>query len=155
MSDCVIAAKAKYPFLAETDTSPYVRNTHIVLCLYLSVCLLQYSWMKFISMRCANVNRPDPDDSQQKKKRLEKAKLKDTTKHDYPQIPVCDDISYEWNMTRLSKEIERIKPNNDVLVDLMHQTFCSDEHPVSLVCEKFPLLKSPGHVCWKIYGSYS
>ena len=113
-------------------------------------------------MRCANVNRPDPDDSQPKKKKLEKAKLKDTTKHDYPKIPTCDDVSYERNMTRLSKELEKTKPNNDVLVDLMHQTFpnrrqwiISDEHPVSLICEKFPLLKSPGHVSWKIYASYS
>ena len=123
---------------------------------------MQYSWMKFISMRCSIVNRPDPDDSQQKKRKLEKVKLKDTTKHDYPQIPVCDDVSYERNMTRLSQEIEKIKPNYDVLVDLMHQTFptrrqwiISDEHPVSLVCEKFPLLKSPGHVCWKIFASCS
>lgn len=116
--------------------------------------------MKFISMRCTNVNRPDPDDSQPKKKKLEKTNLKDTTKHDYPQIPACDDVSYKRNMTRLSKELEKTKPNNDVLVDLMHQTFpnrcqwiLNKEHPVSLVCEKFPLLRSPGHVSWRVLTS--
>ena len=42
-------------------------------------------------------------------KEKEMDKLKDTTKHDYPQIPACDDVS------GTSKELEKTKPNNDVL----------------------------------------
>ena len=104
-------------------------------------------------MRCFNVNRPDPDEPQPKKKKLDKTKLNKTAKHDYPETLVCDDVSYERNLTRMYKELEKTKPNKDALVDLMHQTFpnrrkwiISEEHPVSLVCKKFPLLKSPGHV---------
>ena len=89
-------------------------------------------------MHCFNVNRPDPDEPEPKKKKLDKTKLSKTAKHDYPEIPACDDVSYEQNLTRLSKELQKTKPNNDALVDLMHQTFpnrrqwiVSEEHPVS------------------------
>ena len=68
-------------------------------------------------MRCFNVNRPDPDEPEPKKKKLDKTKLSKTAKHDYPEIPACDDVSYERNLTRLSKELQKTKPNNDALVD--------------------------------------
>ena len=114
--------------------------------------------MKFISMCCFNVNRPDPDEPQPKKKKLDKTKSERSTRHDYPEIPFCDDVSYERNLTKLSKELDKTNPIHESLVDLMHQTFpnrrkwiISEEHPVSFVCEKIPLLKSPGHVSIFVY----
>lgn len=107
--------------------------------------------MKFISMRCSNVNCPDPDEQQvqPKKNKLESM----TAQHSYPQIPSCDDVSYERNMRRMTKELEKTKQNHDILVDLRTQTFpnrwkcvINEQHPVSSVCDKFLLLKSPGHV---------
>ena len=50
-------------------------------------------------------------------------------------------------------ELEKSKPNLEILIDLMKQTFpnrrawiIGEEKHVSTICEKFPLLKSPGHV---------
>lgn len=107
MTDCAIAAKAlvaKYPFLGDTEGKPH------------------FSWMKFISIRCSNVNRPDPDKPKPKKRKLD-TKVVKTAKNNYPLIPPCDDISYERNMAMISKEFEKTKLSNEVLVGLMQQTF--------------------------------
>ena len=77
-------------------------------------------------------------------------------KHNYPTILASDEESYERHMTRMTKELEKLNPNPDILIELMRQSFpnrrnwiITEEHPVSAVCEKFPLLRSPGHVSIK------
>ena len=77
MSDCAVVAKAlvaKYPFLSDTGTKPHVSDAWSSFA-SMFFCLLQYSWMKFISMRCFNVNCSDPDEPQPKKKKLDKTSL--------------------------------------------------------------------------------
>ena len=105
--------------------------------------------MKFISTRCSNVNR----DTSVELKPAKKTKIDDVQKHEYPSVVASDAVSFERNMKRMSTEMEKVKPNPEILVDLMKQTFpnrrdwiIQEGHHVSLVCEKFPLLKYPIHV---------
>ena len=63
---------------------------------------------------------------------------------------ICDEVSYNRNMSRMVAKLEKSKPNLEILIDLMKQTFpnrrawiIGEEKHVSTICEKFPLLKSP------------
>ena len=95
--------------------------------------------MKFISMHCFNVNRPDPDELQPKKKKLDKTKSERSTKHDYPEIPFCDDVSYEQNLTKLSKELEKQILFMNPLLILCIRHFLIDGNGSSVKSILYPL----------------
>ena len=107
--------------------------------------------MKFISTRCANVNRGSSLESQPKKQKL--ATLSGASKHQYRDIPPCDAVSHERNMMKIAKELKKTTPTSDVLIDTMQQTFpnrrqwiLNETHSVFSICEKYVLLKSPRYV---------
>ena len=89
-----------------------------------SVLFIQYSWAKFISQRCSNVNRnSDSDVPKPKRKQMET----NLTKHQYLQdsqsIVVNDTVAFTRNMKKLAAEMSKTKPSPANLEDIMKQTF--------------------------------
>lgn len=111
--------------------------------------------MKFISTRCSNVNREN-DGNEVKSKRPKKEQT--IGKHfylcDVDSISVDDTVSFDRNITKLSSELQKTNPSSEVLYALMEQTFANRRSSVlkcelslSEICEKYPLLRKPKHVC--------
>ena len=100
MSDCSVPAKAivkEYTFLAdasEDGKEPHVRMFYFILPFPI-IIIMQFSWMKFISQRCSNVNRGESADAP----KLKRSKVKIKGKHQYVDdvnsIIVDDEISLE------------------------------------------------------------
>ena len=121
--------------------------------------------MKFISTRCSNVNRAHENDGNEVKSKHPK-KEKTLGKHiylsDVDSLCVDDDVSFDRNIKKLSSELLKTNPSSDVLYALMQQTFANrrslilkSELSFSGICEKYPLLRKPKHVCeWNLYYNY-
>lgn len=85
-----------------------------------------------------------------------KSKLDDNTAHLYPPLHGEDDVSYSRNVELLQNELEKAKPRNEVLKDLMCRTFpnrwgtfINSKEPGSLLeyLSQFPVLKKASFVC--------
>lgn len=126
---------------------------------FLYILFLQYSWAKFISTRCSNVNRNNDSDLP-KSKRRKVEPLQITSKHQYlhdsQSIVINDSVAYSRNTKKLATELSKVKPSPLVLEDLMKQTFpnrrssiLNGDVGIIQICESFPLLRKPKHVSLK------
>ena len=68
-------------------------------------------------------------------------------------IVIDDEVSFEWNIKKLSAEMPESNPSSDILDSLMMQTFANRRKSilesritVSEICDKYPLLRKPKHV---------
>lgn len=79
-------------------------------------------------------------------------------KHQYmesiEEIMVDDTVAFDRVIKRLSLEVSKPHPNPQVLEDLMNQTYpnrrasiLAGEVGVIELCDKYPLLRKPKHVC--------
>ena len=114
---------------------------------------MQFSWMKFISQRCSNVNRGESADAPKPKRSKVEIKGKHQYVDDVNSIIVDDEISLERNMKTMSSELSKTKSSPEVLDELMKQTYrnrrasvLSGGVGVLEICDKFPLLRKPKHV---------
>ena len=67
---------------------------------------------------------------------------------------IDDTVAFNRNMKKLTAELLKAHPTSENLEDLMKQTYhyrraciLSGELSSLDVCDKFPLLKKPKHVC--------
>ena len=113
---------------------------------------MQHSWKWFIYYRCQNVNRESKDEGGSRKR----AKLDERSHaHFYPPVNAEDDISFGRNLELLRAELEKPKPQPDVLKELMRRTFpnrwdgytCKND-PATLLeyLQHYPLLKKASYV---------
>ena len=130
---------------------------HYTLYLYYSHLYTQFSWAKFISQRCSNINR-DNKGLNEIPQRSKRKKNKNLMKHQYLEdadsIIVKDSVAFNRNMERLAAELLKAHPVASILEDLMRKTYpnrcasiLSGECSLMDTCEKFPLLKNAKHVC--------
>ena len=89
----------------------------------------QYSWAKFISQRCSNVNRHDGSNEVPKS---ERKKIENSMKHQYLEdtdsIIIDDAVAFNRNMKKLAAELLKTRPISENLEDLMMQHILIVEH---------------------------
>ena len=154
MSDCSVPAKAivkEYTFLA--DASEDGKEMFYFILPFPIIIIMQFSWMKFISQRCSNVNRGESADAPKPKRSKVEIKGKHQYVDDVNSIIVDDEISLERNMKRMSSELSKTISSPKVLDELMKQTYPNRRASVLgggvgvlEICDKFPLLRKPKHV---------
>lgn len=132
-----------------------ILSGHNGLCCFASTVSMQHSWKWFIYHRCQNVNRQSKNEGGPKKR----AKLEEQFHaHFYPPVNADDDVSFGRNMELLTAELEKTKPQSEVLKELMCRTFpnrwdaytCRND-PATLLefLTQYPLLKKASYVSRK------
>ena len=122
----------------------------------LNLLLLQHSWQQYLYVKCQNINRtPGGSKTDEMAPVPKRHKSEDFSKHLYPSLTaeVEDDTSNDRNKLQLVRELQKVKPQKEKLIELMRRTFGSRRKwiidgaaSVKEICTEYPLLKKSTHV---------